>query len=271
MDPSADASPEVSTPAFIKRATWHSKDVARIEVEVFRSCKGDFGIPKRHHSAPLSDSYGVPISNAIFLPPPGARLEDFHWDITGESGPPPVPDHRELWIHVTMSDEARLSSAQTPLELCIAIGHSMLGVLVSMCNFSALSKRMSAGWLSMLHRGFLHRDVGTPTVFRLSDPTEMTPFVPGNFEQALGETQAGEDDQILRDQVQRLQQAIADLGIASACCGVVQPSDMAVGMKDYYTSGGNTRRSVSIYRSHRPMPWLEQPNRTITSSCLLDC
>ena len=38
----------------------------------------------------------------------------------------------------------------------------------------------------MLHRGFLHRDIGIPTVFLLPNPVEMTPFVPGNFEHALG-------------------------------------------------------------------------------------
>jgi len=121
-------SPEPSSvPADIKKFIWHSKDVADVEAKIFRSCEGDFGIPKHHFSTPLKDSHGVPISNSVFLPPPGARLEDYHWDITGESGPPPLPDHRELWIHVTGAGAGGLSGARTPLELCTAIGHSMLG------------------------------------------------------------------------------------------------------------------------------------------------
>jgi len=109
----------------------------------------------------------------------------------------------------------------------MAIGHGMLG------------------WLSMLHRGFLHRDIGAPTVFLLRDPVEMASFVPGNFEQVLGESQDWKDDQILQDQVERLREAIAELRITSACSGVVEPSDMAVDMKDYYASGGNTHKSDS--------------------------
>src|SRR5882757_4396012 len=100
----------------------------------------------------------------------------------------------------------------------------------------------------MLHKGLLHRDIATATVFRLPNPIEMTPFVPGNFEQIL--SQAGKTDQALQDQVERLQKTIADLEITGTCCGVVQPSDITVEMKDYYVSGGNEHHcvSVSIYR-----------------------
>ena len=91
----------------------------------------------------------------------------------------------------------------------------------------------------MLHKGFLHRDTGIPGVFRLPDPIEMTPFVPGNFEQVLGQPQAWKDDRVLQDQVERLQKAIADLGITGSCRGVIQPSGMTIKMKDYYASGGN--------------------------------
>ena len=86
----------------------------------------------------------------------------------------------------------------------------------------------------MLHKGFLHRDIAIVGVLRLHNPIEMTPFVPGNFSQVLEQPQ--EDDQILQDQVERLQKAIADLGITGSCCGVIQPSDMTVKMKDYYAS-----------------------------------
>ena len=65
---------------------WHSKDVANVEANVFKSCKDDFCIPKHHYSTPLRDSNAVLISNAQFLPPPDARLEEFHWEIAAESG-----------------------------------------------------------------------------------------------------------------------------------------------------------------------------------------
>jgi hypothetical protein len=100
----------------------------------------------------------------------------------------------------------------------------------------------------MLHKGFLHRDIGVAGVFRLPDPIEMTPFVPGNFSQVLGQPEAGKDDRMLQDQVERLRQAIADLGITGSCRGVVQPSDMTVEMKDYYASDEKVHQSVSGVR-----------------------
>jgi hypothetical protein len=112
----------------IRKFVWHSSDVAHVEAKIFELCKGDFGIPKHHHSAPVKSSNGsIPISNAIFLPSPGEPLEDYHWDITGKSGPPPLPDYRELWVHETNSNADGLSRARTPLELCMTVGHAMLG------------------------------------------------------------------------------------------------------------------------------------------------
>ena len=99
----------------------------------------------------------------------------------------------------------------------------------------------------MLHKGFLHSDIGTAGVFCLLDPIEMAPFALGNFSQALGQPEAGKDDQMLQGQVERLREVIADLGITGSCRGVVQPSDMTVEMKDYYASGGE---------AHRPVPGL---------------
>lgn len=97
----------------------------------------------------------------------------------------------------------------------------------------------------MIHKGFLHRDIGTADLYRLQTPTKMRPFVPGNFGQILGEPQVWKDDQVLQDQVERLRTAIADLGIEDTCCGVIQPTDMTVDMKDYYSSGGVAHQPVS--------------------------
>ena len=128
MDSSkTSSSPTDSEPSFIKRLVWHSEDVALIEGKIFELCKDDFGITKNHYSVPVKDSNGIHISNASFLPPPGARLEDYYWDITGDSGPPPRPDRRELWVHLRRSDAVELTTARTPLEFCTVIGHSMLG------------------------------------------------------------------------------------------------------------------------------------------------
>jgi hypothetical protein len=129
--PSSDqgsASPAAGSDAYIiRKFVWHSSDVAHIEAKIIELCKEDFGLPKDVLSVPVKDEDGVPITNARFLPPPGARLEDYHWDITGNSGPPPQPDYRELWAHETGSGVDGLSKAKTPLELSTSVGHAMLG------------------------------------------------------------------------------------------------------------------------------------------------
>jgi len=105
----------------------------------------------------------------------------------------------------------------------------------------------------MLHKGFLHRDIGMSAVFLLSDPIKMMPFVPGSFERVLQQTQ---DDQILQDQVERLRTAMADLEITDSCHGVIQPSDMAVEIKDYYVSGKNAHQPVSRLVCRSSIRWL---------------
>ena len=102
----------------------------------------------------------------------------------------------------------------------------------------------------MIHKGFLHRDIGMAGLFRFPNPTQMNPFVPGNFEGIIEGPQAGMDDQILQDQVERLRKAIADLEISDMCCGAIQPSDMTVEMKGYYASGGSAHQPVSVSVSH---------------------
>lgn len=123
----------------VARLVWHLSDIAHVEADILELCQDDFGIPKNCSSDPARDSNGVPISNSSFLPPPGARLEDYHWDITGESRPPPLPDCRELWLHTMGPGVYELSSAQTPLDLSIAVGHAMLGTCSYMHDFLVLN------------------------------------------------------------------------------------------------------------------------------------
>ena len=84
----------------------------------------DCGIPKHHYSAPLRDSYGVPSLtrySCLFLGN-GLRI------ITGMSLENLVlPGLRELWIRMTRSGAGGLFNARIPLELCVTMGHNMLG------------------------------------------------------------------------------------------------------------------------------------------------
>lgn len=139
LSTSSPPPPDSESGLIIKKFVWHCSDIAHIESKIVELCKGDFGIPKHYYSTPVKDLAGVPISNSLFLPPPGAPLEKYYWDITGESGPPPLPDHRELWVHVMGIGVDGLSGARTPLGLSLAIGHAMLGTRFCISNFLAQS------------------------------------------------------------------------------------------------------------------------------------
>ena len=78
---------------------------------------------------------------SVLAPPPVARLEDYHWDITGEPRPPPVPKHRELRVHVIASIwhgwalwfSGTLGTASFKLQLYMTIDHSMSGARRFLC------------------------------------------------------------------------------------------------------------------------------------------
>ena len=67
------------------------------------------------------------MSTARFLPTDEERLEDFHWAITSVFKVPSHPQCRYLRVDVSELVGRSLVHAKAPWELCLAIGHAMLG------------------------------------------------------------------------------------------------------------------------------------------------
>lgn len=68
------------------------------------------------------------MSTARFLPADGEKLEDFYWAFSPDHyKAPPNSQCRFMWFHVSKAAGQSLIHAKTPWELCVALGHAMLG------------------------------------------------------------------------------------------------------------------------------------------------
>ncbi|KAF7325741.1 Pkinase-fungal domain-containing protein [Mycena kentingensis (nom. inval.)] len=66
----------------VLKSTWAPAG-ASLEAEILAACSGLFGCPRHYYSFSPINAFGVPATNHLFLPPPDADLDAFHWDIFG--------------------------------------------------------------------------------------------------------------------------------------------------------------------------------------------
>ncbi|KAF9649200.1 hypothetical protein BDM02DRAFT_3142988 [Thelephora ganbajun] len=210
----------------VVKHSWCEEEHQRVEADLLARCKDDFGTPDHHYSFCPDDARGEPVSTARFLPAEGEPLEEFHWKIRNDSRVPSHPQSRTLWIHVTKLVGRSLVHSKTPWDSHLAIGHGMLG------------------WLSMLLKGFLHRDISIGNVLMLDPPVTTKPFeseTPG-VEQLMAQPTLEDDDQRrahedeLAQHAELLAQTIKEMGPLDECHGFVIDGDMAARLEGYFTS-----------------------------------
>ncbi|KAF9650144.1 hypothetical protein BDM02DRAFT_1513122 [Thelephora ganbajun] len=218
--------------AMVKHS-WYEEKHQRVETDLPAQCKDDFGTPDHHYSFCPTNARGEPVSTARFLPVEGEPLEEFHWKIGNDSQVPSHPQSRTLWIHVTKFVGRSLVHSKTPWDLHIAIGHGMLG------------------WLSMMLKGFLHRDISIGNVLILDPPMTTKPFESETpvVEQLMAQPPLEDDDQrrAHEDELARhaelLAQTIKEIGPLDKCHGFILDGDMAVRLEGYFTSRETETRS----------------------------
>ena len=127
-----------SRASVVVKHSWCEDERQEVEAKLLNRCRGDFGTPNHHYSFCPTDTQGNPMSTARFLPAKDEdkELETFHWAITPSSQVPSLPLHRYLWFHVGKSIGQSLVHAKTPWELCLAIGHGMIGMCQSLLQVS---------------------------------------------------------------------------------------------------------------------------------------
>jgi len=189
------------------------------------------------------------MSTARFLPGGDEKLKDFHWAITDNFKVPSRPERRVLWIHVSKLVGRSLVHAGTPWDMFIALGHGMLG------------------WLWMLRKGFLQRDISIGNVLRLDPPVEMDPFAEWTLEEQVEQLRLEDGTHELTGYVKSVEKMIEELGSQKKCCGFVIDGDMAACLKDYLTSRDVGERSGTYEFMSRtlvatlrdPSPYLHSP------------
>ena len=115
-------------PAYVVvKLMWCEDKRQEVEAELLTACKDDFGTPDHHYSFHPTDTRGVSMSTARFLPTDREQSKDFHWVVFPGSKLPSNPQRRSLWIHVSKLVGRSLVHAKTPWQLYLVIGHAMLG------------------------------------------------------------------------------------------------------------------------------------------------
>jgi len=101
------------------------------------------------------------------------------------------------------------------------------------------------GWLAMLIKGFLHRDVSIGNTLMLDPPVTMKPFTLRTIEQLMAHLSI-ESKNDLGKYVSRLEDAIKKVDFSDKCHGFIIDGDMAAKLKGYFALRDVGEASVSI-------------------------
>ena len=94
---------------------------------------------------------------------------------------------------------------------------------------------MQAGWLWILKKGFLHRDISIGNTLMLEPPLKLDPselFLLGN-----------KDEVKLNEYIKQLEETVKKMGLSEECHGFVIDGDMAASLDGYFTP----RKTGEIY------------------------
>jgi hypothetical protein len=164
------------------KASWQPERKYHLEPEMFGRCQNAFGLPKLLKGGEARGTDGRVLSNRIFLPDDEEEIKKRFWPLftfkKRKAEPPTMVDHRILTYTLTEDEGTTLAACKTPWELCESLLHAMLGWLpLHSRNPAALT--YISGWLTLLQRGYLHRDISIGNVIKLREPRSgNAPFNP---------------------------------------------------------------------------------------------
>jgi len=96
---------------------------------------------------------------------------------------------------------------------------------------------IQTGWLEMLRRGFLHRDVSIGNILMLDPPVTTKPFDAWEIKELMKQLSLRyEDEPELGKYAKLLHDAIKDVGYLAKCHGFLIDGNMAARLKGYFTS-----------------------------------
>ncbi|KAI0754533.1 hypothetical protein C8Q80DRAFT_373695 [Daedaleopsis nitida] len=118
----------------VLKSSWPDRKKLRIEAEVYASCNGQFGVPDHLLSFEACHSDGAAFSNSIFLPPIGCTtFASYRWypfDEHDSAASP--PDYRTLQVIVIADEGESLEHCESAKDLSMCVLHAQLGWLFMM-------------------------------------------------------------------------------------------------------------------------------------------
>jgi len=110
-------------------------------------------------------------------------------------------------------------------------------------TFAGLTRsHIPAGWLLILRKGSLHRDISIGNVLMLDPPVKTKPFAEVAPEQRMQQLRLREGSE-LANHVNLVEEMIQKLGSPNMCCGSVIDGDMAARLEGYFTPRGLGEKS----------------------------
>ncbi|KAJ6567315.1 hypothetical protein DFH09DRAFT_1034482, partial [Mycena vulgaris] len=227
----------------VLKVSWQVDGRKNTESEMYRAADGLFGTPAIHCSYDGIHPTGEPISNHLFLPAPGATLQDFHWDLFNNKTPISVEAYTMCFTVFTLIGQS-LTNAESSSELCLALIHGLLG------------------YLSIYQTGFMHRDISIGNVLLAEKSAPKSQPAPFNIQgrmltavwplpgESSGSTSVaavldgmtiGDADQSLAQIAQDIKEIAAKLSCKTGteCTAFVTDGDMAAEWTTYFDDEHN--------------------------------
>jgi len=108
------------------------------------------------------------------------------------------------------------------------------------------ASHIPTGWLEMLRRGFLHRDVSIGNTLMLDPPVTTKPFEAQSIKQLMTELSLQYEGELAKS-TKLLEDTVQKVGHSDKCHGFIIDGDMAASLEGYFTSRGTGEVTVSIH------------------------
>ncbi|RPD65743.1 hypothetical protein L227DRAFT_540670 [Lentinus tigrinus ALCF2SS1-6] len=265
--PSEVILPSALLHGIVAKYSWPNSGKRQIEAEMYNTCDGQFGVPKHFVSFEACRLDKAAFSNSIFLPPrsDSATSAKYRWYplVALKLQQHSPPDYRALFVTVTADEGKSLEHCLSAWDLAECLLHALLGWL-SIMNLGGrgfLHRDVTIGNVVKLDKPVKRPAFPTRTLelfepyrHAIADDSEMITQGIANMQLERGGHGAlasSEDhfwmklrgavaqDEYLEQVViaaERLEKALAKLGVSTECKALLIDGDMAAELKTYFSS-----------------------------------
>ncbi|RPD66591.1 hypothetical protein L227DRAFT_649286 [Lentinus tigrinus ALCF2SS1-6] len=245
--------------------SWPNSRKRRIEAEMYNTCDGQFGVPKHLVSFEACNPDGAALSDSIFLPPRSDNdtFASYRWyPLTAQLKlEPSPPDYRSLFVTYTADEGRTLEHCKSAWDLSECLLHALLGWL-SFMNGGFLHRDVTIGNVVKPDKP-VWRPAFSTRAFKLfeayrhpiqaEDSETITQGLANKHlvRDSDGALTSSDDDfwiklraAVVEDEylekvvlaAERLEKALAKLGVSTECKALLIDGDTAAELKTYFSS-----------------------------------